>query len=168
MPHPASSTSAFAEMRANAGIGCCSSIFSAPLWRSPDTSRMPTNGSRAASDERAVSGRGGGAPRPSKLREGKKHVLEIPFAWFVRDCRQLVQRAFAAHAAAAQEDEPVAHSRRVVDLMDGQEHRPAGYGMRAQRLRHLARLAKIEAVERLVGEGKRVPRQQAGAKHPAP
>ena len=33
-------------MRVKADIGCCISIFSAPLCRSPDTRRMPTNGSR--------------------------------------------------------------------------------------------------------------------------
>src|SRR6476661_4750020 len=42
----AASTSAFAPTRANAGIACCASIFSAPLCRSPETRRIATNGSR--------------------------------------------------------------------------------------------------------------------------
>src|SRR3954447_15428307 len=33
-------------MRATAGIGCCISIFNAPLCRSPDTIRIATNGRR--------------------------------------------------------------------------------------------------------------------------
>ncbi len=37
-----------ADMRATAGSRCCSSILIAPDWRSPETSRMPTNGSRKA------------------------------------------------------------------------------------------------------------------------
>src|SRR4030095_6778213 len=48
---PAKSTTVLAAMRARAddlNPGCCSSILSAPLWRSPDTRRMPTNGSMHA------------------------------------------------------------------------------------------------------------------------
>src|SRR5438445_7643160 len=46
--HPASNTSALADMRPRAGMGCCDSSLSAPLWRSPATSRIATNGSRNA------------------------------------------------------------------------------------------------------------------------
>src|SRR5437660_10929414 len=46
--HPASSTSAFADVRTKGGIGCCDSSLSAPVWRSPATRRMATNGSRNA------------------------------------------------------------------------------------------------------------------------
>src|SRR5438105_15272484 len=61
------------------------------------------------------------------LREGKEGLLEIGRAIAVRrrDGRQLVERAFAADAAAAQQHEAIAHARSVADLMDRQQHRPA-------------------------------------------
>ena len=43
---PTSSTTTFVLTRSSGGSGRCSSSLRAPLWRSPDTRRMATNGSR--------------------------------------------------------------------------------------------------------------------------
>src|SRR5258706_13518204 len=64
---------------------------------------------------------------------------------------ELLQRPFAARAAAAEQHEAIAHARRVANLVNRQEHRPARRRVGAQRLRHLAALAQVEAVERLAG-----------------
>ena len=78
-----------------------------------------------------------------------------------RGVRQLVERAFAAHASAAQQDEPIADARGVADLVDREEERPPGGGVRAQRGADLARLPQVEPIERLVGQEQRLRRQQA-------
>src|ERR1700730_860297 len=48
MSQAASSPAALTAIRASGDIACCSSSFSAPLCRSPETSRIATNGSRNA------------------------------------------------------------------------------------------------------------------------
>jgi hypothetical protein len=48
MSQASSRTEALTPMRRKAGIGRCSSIFSAPVCRSPPTRRMATNGRRKA------------------------------------------------------------------------------------------------------------------------
>src|SRR3954469_17674248 len=63
------------------------------------------------------------------LCERKEHLFEV--ARRARTARggersELVERAFAADPSAAQQHEAIAHPRRVVDLMNRQEHRPAG------------------------------------------
>src|SRR5258707_11274959 len=63
----------------------------------------------------------------SSLREGKEHLFEIARRCAAR-CglrRELLERAFAADRSAADQDEAIAHPRRVLDLMDREEHRPA-------------------------------------------
>ena len=45
---PAIRTIVLAATRQKIGIGCCSSSFIAPLWRSPATTRMATKGNRNA------------------------------------------------------------------------------------------------------------------------
>ena len=71
------STSAFALMRVKARIGCWSSIFNAPLWRSPVTSRMPTNGSRnAAASSHALNV---GAQMPISGENASPTPAVVPF-----------------------------------------------------------------------------------------
>ena len=48
MIQPAISTIALAATRRKTGIGCCSSSFIAPLWRSPAITRIATKGRRNA------------------------------------------------------------------------------------------------------------------------
>src|SRR5262249_54863498 len=60
--------------------------------------------------------------KPRALCEGKEHLFQIRGTRRVlrarRECRQLVQRSFAADAAGAQQDEAIAHARRFVDLVN--------------------------------------------------
>src|SRR3954463_6801611 len=75
--------------------------------------------------------------------------------------REFLQRPLTARATAAQQDEAIADARRVANLVDRQEHRPAGGRVRTQRLRDVAALAEVDAVERFVGEEQRLRHQQA-------
>src|SRR5438034_10480848 len=99
------------------------------------------------------------------LGEGKKHLLQIrgrrsgPATGRLRG--QLVERPLAARAAAAQQNEAIAHACGVGDLMNGEEQRPSLRRVPSKRLRHLSALAQIEAVERLVGEQHWLRRHQA-------
>src|SRR3954466_12137489 len=73
----------------------------------------------------------------------KKHLFEVGRRR--RSARrgerhELIERAFAAHRSAAQQHESIAHARRVRQLMNRQEHRPAGGGVRTEGLRHVAAL----------------------------
>src|SRR5436853_5838095 len=58
------------------------------------------------------------------LRKSKEHLFEIAGGGAARGGlrRQLVERALAADPAAAQQDEAIADARRVLDLMNRQEH----------------------------------------------
>src|SRR6266511_2250653 len=248
MSQPATSTSAFAATRANAGIGCCASILSAPLCLSPATTRIATNGNRnAAASSHALNvgaqtpmsgenasptptavpfsplasayvctalmndtptsgpmsssithhARDDRSSRHSLARRTRNGLTAEPaepaerslffavfaaFAFLVvsgerkedlfeirgrgrrpHPCprRELGDRAFAADATVAQEDETIADARGVGDLVDRQKQRPPGLRVRAQRGRQLARLAQVEAVERLVGQQDRLRHQQA-------
>ena len=79
-----------------------------------------------------------------------------------RERRELVERAFAADAAAAQQHEAIADARGVGDLVDREEQRAAAARRSARSVaRDVARLPQVEAVERLVGEQQRLRRQQA-------
>src|SRR5258706_202110 len=227
---PASSTSAFAPTRASDDRECCSSIFNAPLCLSPDTRRIPTNGSRNAAASSHALNVGAQTPTSGKnaspapialeaaplrpltsayvrtapmnetptsgpmstsithqarddsssrhsfssshshagrvrLRERKEYLFE---AAAVRrgaarsgHGRQLVERAFAADASAAQQHEAIADSRGIGDLMNRQHERAAPGDLRAQRVGDFARLPQIEAVERFVREQNGLRREQA-------
>src|SRR5258708_15370016 len=67
------------------------------------------------------------------LCECKKHLFEIVARAAAAPRRghsgQLFARAFAARAAAAQQHEAIADARRVTNLMNRQEHRPAHAGL---------------------------------------
>src|SRR5215831_3117811 len=103
------------------------------------------------------------------LCEGKEHLFEIAGRRAARGClrRELVERALAANRATAQQDEAVADTSRVLDLVNRQEHGPASGRVGAQRLRHLAALTKVETVERLVSQQKRLRHQQSNRKERA-
>src|SRR3954447_14025844 len=60
------------------------------------------------------------------LCERKEHLFQIlrGAAAGGGERSELVERAFAADAAAAQQHEAIAHPRRVVDLVNRQEHGP--------------------------------------------
>src|SRR5690348_16582038 len=65
---------------------------------------------------------------------------------------QLLDGAFPADVAAAEEHEAVAEAGGVADLVDREEQRPASLGVGAQRGGDVADLAEIESVEGLVDE----------------
>src|SRR5581483_11906055 len=92
------------------------------------------------------------------LRERKKGVLE---GVRLRAARDLVQRAFAAHAPFAEQHEAIAESRGVRDLMDREKQRATGRGVQSKCAADLARLAQIESIERLVGVQHRLRRQES-------
>src|SRR5439155_10249944 len=243
--HAPHNTMTFAQMRANDGIGCCSSIFAAPLCLSPATTRIATNGRRktAATSHALNVGaqipmRGENAsPTPTAVpfsplasayvrtalmnvtptsgpiatssthhdrdarssrvslrsnqrkataedaeigekkvfsafsafsavkrsRERKEHLFEVAArrgAARGGERRQFRQRPLAASASAAQQHEAIADARGVADLVNRQEHRAPGRRVRAQRLRDLAALPQVEAVEGLIGEKQRLRHQQ--------
>src|SRR3954463_10358709 len=60
--------------------------------------------------------------------ERKEHLFEIAGRGAARGGlrRELVERSLAADPSAAEQDEAIADARRVLDLMNRQEHRPAG------------------------------------------
>src|SRR5262245_9372902 len=122
------------------------------------TSRIHHDRDATSSRHSFFSSQTKGAPRPAALRERKKNLFEDAPPFGLR--REFVERALAAHASAAEQDEPIADARRVVDLMNRQEQRAAARGVGAQGLRHLADLAQVEAVERLVGEQDRLRRDE--------
>src|SRR5579859_1735267 len=65
-------------MRANGGIGCCSSSFSAPLCRSPDTRRIATNGRRnAAASSHALNV---GDQTPTRGENASPTPSAVPFS----------------------------------------------------------------------------------------
>src|SRR5215831_698985 len=67
--------------------------------------------------------------------ERKEDLFQI-VARIAAACRrcvgQLLERAFAAHAAAAQEHEPIADARGVTNLVDREEHRASRRRVRAE------------------------------------
>src|SRR4051812_38901150 len=143
----------------------------------------PTSGPIASSsthhDREAASSRHSfrNSQTKGELRKGKKDLFQVSTLGLTALAvysplgvrRQFVQRPFAAHASAAEQNEAVADACGVADLMDGEKHGSPAIGVGAQRLRHLARLAQIESVERLVGEQNRLRRQQADSEqHPFP
>src|SRR3954469_10727343 len=97
--------------------------------------------------------------------ERKEHLFQIGGGFTARPGlrRQFVERAFAANPSPTQQDEPIADALRILDLVNRQEHRPAGRGVRAQGLRDIAALPEIETVERLIGQQQRLRHQQANS-----
>src|SRR5215813_8057259 len=70
------STRVFTLIRANADMGCCSSSFNAPLWRSPENSLMATNGSKnAAANSQALKV---GAQMPTSGENASPTPVEVP------------------------------------------------------------------------------------------
>src|SRR5436305_3794938 len=64
-------------MRAKGGIGCCASIFSAPLCLSPATTRIATNGRRnAAASSHALNV---GAQMPISGENASPTPADVPF-----------------------------------------------------------------------------------------
>ena len=78
---------------------------------------------------------------------------------------ELFVSALAADAAAAQENEAIADTGRISDLVNRQEQGPPLSGMSAEGYTDLAALAEVESVEGLVGEEDRVRCQQPDGKH---
>src|SRR5690348_16428575 len=66
--------------------------------------------------------------RNADLGECKEHLFEVLVLSRGiarrRQRRQFLDRAFAAHTAAAQQHEPVTEARRIADLMYREEKRP--------------------------------------------
>src|SRR5438876_821244 len=85
--------------------------------------------------------------RCARLRAGgsgerKKDILQT--ARRLRRRRaQLLARPGAADTTLTEQNEPVAHSFRIVQLVNGKEQRTAGGGDAAQDLHHLARLPEV-------------------------
>src|SRR5262252_8111950 len=70
--------SALAPILASAAIGCCASIFSAPLRRSPDTRRIATNGNRnTAATSQALNV---GAQMPTSGENASPTPTAVPFS----------------------------------------------------------------------------------------
>src|SRR5439155_15809492 len=75
--HAPHNTMTFAQMRANDGIGCCSSIFAAPLCLSPATTRIATNGRRnTAATSHALNV---GAQMPTSGENASPTPIAVPF-----------------------------------------------------------------------------------------
>src|SRR5262245_34769202 len=88
------------------------------------------------------------------LGEGKEDLLQVRRPSGQR--LQLLERALTAHAAAGEQDEAVAQARRLDDLVDGQEERPARGRVLAQQPPGRAGLRQVQPVERLVDQQQRL------------
>src|SRR5262249_41761254 len=94
--------------------------------------------------------------------ERKEDLFQVVSGGRPAACRgergQFREGALAADTATTQEHEPgpdargLADAGGVADLVNREEHRPAGGGVRAQRLRDVAALTQVQALERLVGK----------------
>src|SRR5262245_47901603 len=123
------------------------------------TSTSMTHQAREASSSRHSLRR---SQKYSALREDKGDVLQIDRAVSVAasGCsRELVERAFAAHGAAAQQHEAIADASGVRHLMNRQKQCPPACRVRPQRRANVAALSKVETVEGLVDEQHGVWRQ---------
>src|SRR6516225_3055351 len=105
----------------------------------------------------ATSHRNGG------LREGKKHLFQTARgtggATQHRIRRQIGNRTLPTYLAVAQQDEAVAETRRIANLVDGEKQGPAERGMSAQDAGNLPHLAQVQAFEGLVNQQDRLRRQ---------
>src|SRR6266403_4125113 len=97
-----------------------------------------------------ISLRNSGATGARGSCERKEDLFEIGADRQPGRSRQLGQRANAHHAAAGEEHEPVAYALGVAELVDRQHQGAAISRLVSQQVHHLACLAQIEAVERLV------------------
>jgi len=85
------------------------------------------------------------------LRERKENLFEI-VARSIGFGGEFGDRAFAADASAAEEDEAIAEAGGVGYLVDREEQRASSRGVGPQGGRDLACLAQVESIERLVDE----------------
>src|SRR5258706_2690055 len=97
---------------------------------------------------------------PTALGERKKDLLQ-PSVGEPRLLAQLRKRSLPGHLPLAQQHQPVAHARRIRELMNGEKKRAALRGIRPQQSHHVASLAEIEPVERLIQEQQRMRRQKS-------
>src|SRR5689334_3935869 len=115
----------------------------------------------ASSSHQAREARSSRASRRSKaLSEREEHLLHAGLGE-TGTVAQLVQRALAHGLAVGEQHEAVAGARGVVELVDREEERAALRRLGAQKPDHLAGLAQVEPVERLVEEQQRLRRKQA-------
>src|ERR1700730_6313127 len=97
-----------------------------------------------------ISLRNSGATGARGSCERKEDLFEIAAVRQAGGSCQLGQRPDTHHAAAAEKHEPVAYALGVAELVDRQ-HQGAAIGrLVSQQVHHLASLAQIEAVERLI------------------
>src|SRR3954466_9191796 len=122
----------------------------------PRRTRSTSHAQDAASSRRSLSSR---RRQGASLGEGKEDLLDVR-AGPAGACPQLVERSLADDASVAEEDEAIADARRVVQLMNGEEQRASGRRHPAQERTHLADLAEIESVERLVEQQHRLRGEQ--------
>src|SRR5258707_806152 len=96
--------------------------------------------------------------------ERKEDLFQIGANWQACSRRQLGQRAGASHPAAAQEDEPVAYALRITELVNREHQGAAVRRFVSQQVHHLAGLAQVETVKRLIhqqhGAGRQKPERQ--------
>src|ERR1051326_1127848 len=105
------------------------------------------------------------------LGEGKEHLFKV-LVWSRLTARrsqlgELRNAALAANSSVTQEDEAVADARGIADLMNREEQRTAAGSVSTEGRSDVARLAQVEAFERLVDEQCRLRRQQADAQKSA-
>src|SRR5262245_31763070 len=134
--------------------------------------RRPTTTSSSQYERDAASSRSSFASSqraiPRALREGKKDLLEPRVALKTRARAQLGHRPFADDTPAAEQDQTIADSLRVRQLMDREKERPSERRELAERTHHFARLAEIESVERLIEHEQRLGREKSDGEHHAP
>src|SRR5215470_13822961 len=94
-------------------------------------------------------GASGARRTPMASGERKEHLLE-PGGAELRRGAQLGKRTDAPHRAAGEQDEAVADTLGIGELMDGEHERAAVRRHLAQERHDLAGLPEVEAVERLV------------------
>src|SRR3982751_1227506 len=122
----------------------------------PRRTRSTSHAHDAASSRRSLSRR---RRQGASLGEGKEDLLDVR-AGSAGACAQLIERSLADDASIAEEHQPIADARRVLQLMDGEEQRASRRRHPAQERTHLADLAEIEPVERLVEQQHRLRREQ--------
>src|SRR5712691_3507725 len=121
---------------------------------------------RISRNSLASSRRSGACASIDVSGERKKHLFESRGRQ-IRALTKLLERAGAAHAPGGQQDEAIADALRVSELVDGEDERAAVRGDLAQRAGDRARLAQIEAVERLVHQQQRMRRDERERKQQA-
>jgi hypothetical protein len=99
------------------------------------------------------------------LGKRKKNLFEIARIGFAGaaygEIRKFLRGTLCANLAAIQENEAIADSRSVRDLMDRQKQSPAFTRTPAQGLDSLANLPEVEAVKRFVDQQQRLWRKKS-------